>query len=242
LLENPALEIIPQTYIFAAKAAPSYQMAKQIIRLIYCLGEDIKKHPVISEKLSVVFLEDYSVSLAEKIVPASEVSQQISLAGKEASGTGNMKLMINGAVTIGTMDGANIEILEAAGKENMFIFGMTEKEVDALWAAGYDPDDYYVRNENLIKVIVSLNNGFNGVSFSHLTKYLLSGDYMADPFMCLADFADYYKVHTKMDQMYKDVLKWNKMSLNNIASAGIFAADRSIREYADNIWDIKPLD
>ncbi|MCL2774882.1 MAG: glycogen/starch/alpha-glucan phosphorylase [Oscillospiraceae bacterium] len=242
LLENPNLKITPQTYIFAAKAAPSYQMAKQIIKLIYCLGEDIKKHPAVNAKLNVVFLENYSVSLAEKIMPASEVSQQISLAGKEASGTGNMKLMINGAVTIGTMDGANIEILEAVGKENIFIFGMTAKEVDALWAAGYDPDDYYVRNEKLIKVIVSLNNGFNGVSFSHITKYLLSGDYIADPFMCLADFADYYRVHTQLDYAYNDIFKWNRMSLNNIASAGIFASDRCIKEYAENIWHVKPLE
>ena len=243
LLENPYLDITPQTYIFAAKAAPSYLMAKQIIKLIYCLGEDIKKHPVpiIREKLSVVFLEDYSVSLAEKIMPASEVSQQISLAGKEASGTGNMKLMINGAVTIGTMDGANIEILEAVGKENIFIFGMTAKEVDELWAAHYDPDDYYVRNEKLMKIIVALNKGFNGVSFSHITQYLLSGNYVADPFMCLADFADYCKVHDKLNETYKDALKWNKISLNNIASAGIFAADRSIKEYAENIWHTEPM-
>ena len=241
LLENPNLNITPQTYIFAAKAAPSYQMAKQIIKLIYCLGEDIKKHPVIKDKLSVVFLEDYSVSLAEKIIPASEVSQQISLAGKEASGTGNMKLMINGAVTIGTMDGANIEILDAVGKENIFIFGMTAKEVDALWAAKYDPDDFYVRNEKLMKVVVSLNNGFNGVSFNHITQYLLSGNYVADPFMCLADFSDYYRVHENLNTAYNNPIRWNKMSLNNIASAGIFSSDRSIREYAENIWDIVPL-
>ena len=241
LLENPNLDITPQTYIFAAKAAPSYLMAKQIIKLIYCLGEDIKKHPVIRDKLSVVFLEDYSVSLAERIMPASEVSQQISLAGKEASGTGNMKLMINGAVTIGTMDGANIEIFEAVGKDNIFIFGMTAKEVDDLWAAKYDPDDYYVRNARLMKVVVSLNNGFNGTSFDHITQYLLSGNYIADPFMCLADFNDYYKAHDELNAAYKDTLRWNRMSLHNIASSGVFAADRSIKEYAENIWGIEPV-
>ena len=241
LLENPKLDITPQTYIFAAKAAPSYFMAKQIIKLIYCLGEDIKKHPGIRDKLNVVFLEDYSVSLAERIMPASEVSQQISQAGKEASGTGNMKLMINGAVTIGTMDGANIEIFDAVGNENIFIFGMSAEEVDALWAAKYDPDDYYVRNEILMKVIVSLNNGFNGVPFDQITQYLLSGNYVADPFMCLADFSDYYRVHGKLDEAYKNRSKWNRMSLHNIASAGIFAADRSIKEYAENIWGINPM-
>jgi len=235
------MDIIPQTYIFAAKAAPSYMMAKQIIRLIYCLGEDIKKHSVISEKLDVVFLEDYSVSLAEKIMPASEVSQQISLAGQEASGTGNMKLMINGALTIGTMDGANIEIFEAVGPENIFIFGLGVDEVNALRASMYDPDDYYVRNERLMKVIVSLNNGFNGVTFDHITQYLLSGHYIADPFMCLADFNDYYAAHERLNEAYRDPMRWNRMSLHNIASAGIFAADRSIIEYAENIWGIDPL-
>ncbi|MCL2096864.1 MAG: glycogen/starch/alpha-glucan phosphorylase [Oscillospiraceae bacterium] len=242
LLENPEADILPQTYIFAAKAAPSYHMAKQIIKLIYCLGEDIKKQPkIIRDKLSVVFLEDYSVSLAEQIMPASEVSQQISLAGKEASGTGNMKLMVNGAVTIGTLDGANIEISEAVGEDNIFIFGMTAEEVDALWAAKYDPDDYYVRNEKLMKVIASLNGGFNGVSFNHITQYLLAADYIADPFMCLADFKDYCLAHDKLDEAYGDSLRWNKMSLHNIASAGVFAADRSIKEYAENIWDIHSL-
>jgi starch phosphorylase len=231
----------PQTFIFAAKAAPSYQIAKSWINLIYCIGEDIKKHPKINEKLNVVFLENYSVTLAEKIIPASDVSQQISLAGKEASGTGNMKLMLNGAVTIGTLDGANIEMLEAVGKENMFIFGLTASEVVALGASGYDPDDYYVRNERLMKVVVALNNGFNGVQFGHITRYLLSGDYIADPFMCLADFADYCKVHSELDNARADKMRWSAMSLHNIASAGIFAADRSIRDYANNIWHAKPL-
>ena len=240
LLENPSMDILPQTYIFAAKAAPSYLPAKNIIKLIYCLGEDIKKHPVIRDKLSVVFLEDYSVSLAEKIMPAGEVSQQISLAGQEASGTGNMKLMINGAMTIGTMDGANIEIFDAVGKNNIYIFGLTVDEVNALRTSKYDPDDYYVRNEKLIKVIISLNNGFNGVSFSHITHYLLGG-YAPDFYMCFADFNDYYKTHERLNEDYKDILKWNKMSLHNIASAGIFAADRSIKEYCKNIWNVTPL-
>jgi starch phosphorylase len=241
LLEEPNLEILPQTYIFAAKAAPSYHMAKQIIKLIYCLGEDIKKHPAIKDKLSVVFLEDYSVSLAEMIIPASEVSQQISLAGKEASGTGNMKLMINGAVTIGTMDGANIEILEAVGAENIFIFGMTAKEAEELWAAHYNPNDYYMKNEKLIKIMKALNAGFDGVSFEHITNYLLSGNFASDPFLCLADFKSYMSTHGLIEAAYKDFLKWNRMSLANIASAGIFSADRSIKEYAENIWDVTPL-
>ena len=242
LRENPNLDIVPETYIFASKAAASYQIAKQTIKLIYCLGEDIKKHPVIRDKLSVVFLEDYSVSLAERIMPASEVSQQISLAGQEASGTGNMKLMINGALTIGTLDGANVEISEAVGEDNIFIFGMTVKQVEDLWAANYDPDDFYVRNDKLAKVVVALNNGFNDVSFNDITQYLLTGNYQVpDPYMCLADFEDYYRVHKKLDDAYKDKRLWNNMSLMNIASAGIFAADRCIEEYATKIWKIAPL-
>ena len=242
LLENPELGILPQTYIFAAKAAPGYQLAKQIIKLIYCLGEDIKKHAGLKDKLSVVFLEDYSVSLAEKIIPAGEVSQQISLAGKEASGTGNMKLMINGAVTIGTPDGANIEILEAVGAENIFIFGMTAKEAEELWVSRYDPNYYCAKDKKLPKVMNALNSGFDGVSFENITGYLLSGDFAPDPFMCLADFGSYSRAHALLEAAYEDRLKWNRMSLNNIASAGIFSADRSIKEYAENIWDVKPLD
>jgi starch phosphorylase len=241
LLENPNLDITPQTFIFAAKAATSYEIAKNIIRLIYCLGEDIRKHPVIRDKLNVVFLEDYSVSLAEKIIPAGDVSQQISLAGQEASGTSTMKLMLNGAVTIGTMDGANVEIFEAVGRENIFIFGLTADEVVKHVSEGYDPDYYYVRNDKLAKIVIALNNGFNGVSFNNITRYLLSGDYVADPFMCLADFDDYCKVHAELDETYKKPLLWNKISLYNTASAGIFAADRSITEYAENIWNVKPL-
>ena len=242
LKENPHLDVVPETYIFSAKAASSYQDAKQVIKLIYCLGEDIKKHPIIRDKLSVVFLENYSVSLAERIMPASEVSQQISLAGKEASGTGNMKLMINGALTIGTMDGANVEIREAVGDDNIFIFGLTEKQVEDLYAANYDSDDYYIRNEKLAKVVVALNEGFNGVSFNDITQYLLTGNYrMPDPYMCFADFDDYYKVHARLDESYRDKQLWNRMSLMNIASAGIFASDRSIEDYATKIWKIDPL-
>jgi starch phosphorylase len=241
LLENPSLDIEPQTFIFAAKAAPSYQIAKNWINLIYNIGEELRKNPKMNEKLNVVFLENYSVSLAEKIMPASDVSQQISLAGKEASGTGNMKLMINGALTIGTLDGANIEMLEAAGTDNMFIFGLNASEVVAMLARGYDPDEYYVRNEKLIKIILALNNGFNGVPFGSITRYLLSGEYIADPFMCLADFDDYCKVHDELDKAHLDTLRWSKMSLHNIASAGIFAADRSIRDYANNIWKAQTL-
>lgn len=241
LLENPNMDITPQTFIFAAKAAPSYYMAKRVINLIWCLGKEIEKHPAISQKIRILFVENYSVSLAEMIMPASDISQQISLAGKEASGTGNMKLMINGAVTLGTMDGANVEIHDAVGPENIFIFGMNEKEVETLWNQGYSPNSYYVKNDLLHAVVDSLVPGFNGTSFDDLHQYLLSGNGIPDPYMCLADFGDYCRVHELADRAYRDREAWNRMSLINIAQAGHFAADRSVKEYADKIWHIKPV-
>ncbi len=241
LKENPNKPMIPKTFIFGAKAAPGYYFAKQIIKLICALSEDIKKDPVISKKLSVVYMEDYCVSMAEKLMPASEISEQISQAGKEASGTGNMKFMINGALTIGTLDGANVEMQEACGKDNIFIFGLTAKEVDDLWNRGYDASYFYKSNIKLQKVIESLNHGFNGQTFEDIAKYLLTGSPVADPYMCLADFGAYSDIHAKADKVYKNKLDWAKKSLMNIASSGRFASDRSIREYAENIWNLKRI-
>ena len=241
LKENPDMPMQPKTFIFGAKAAPGYYFAKQIIKLICCLSEDIKKHPKINEKLNVVYLEDYCVSMAEKLMPATEISEQISQAGKEASGTGNMKFMINGALTIGTLDGANVEMQQACGKDNIFIFGLTAEEVDRKWAQGYNSSIYYTNNIKLEKVINALNVGFNGQSFSDISHYLLTGSSVADPYMCLADFGSFCDVHDKADKVYKNKLEWAKKSLNNIATAGIFASDRSIREYADNIWGLKRI-
>ena len=241
LKENPDMPMQPKTFIFGAKAAPGYYFAKQIIKLICCLSEDIKKHPKINEKLNVVYMEDYCVSMAEKLMPATEISEQISQAGKEASGTGNMKFMINGALTIGTLDGANVEMQQACGKDNIFIFGLTAEEVDRKWAQGYNSSIYYTNNIKLEKVINALNVGFNGQSFSDISHYLLTGSSVADPYMCLADFGSFCDVHDKADKVYKNKLEWAKKSLNNIATAGIFASDRSIREYADNIWGLKRI-
>lgn len=243
LKENPDLEMQPQTFLFGAKAAPGYYMAKEIIRLICCIANDIEKHPKLREKLHVVFLEDYRVSLAEILIPSAEISEQISLAGKEASGTGCMKLMINGALTIGTLDGANIEMLAAAGNDNMFIFGLNANEVENLWATGYSAAAYYQNNERLKKIVDYLNIGFDGESFSDIATYLLQGmgHGIADPFMCLADFESYRLAHEKALAAYKDPNVWNKMSAMNIAGSGYFAADRSVREYADNIWNLKPV-
>ncbi|MBE5734087.1 MAG: glycogen/starch/alpha-glucan phosphorylase [Clostridiales bacterium] len=241
LKENPDMPFEPKTFIFGAKAAPGYYFAKQIIKLICCLSADIKKNTKINQKLNVVYMEDYCVSMAEKLMPATEISEQISQAGKEASGTGNMKFMINGALTIGTLDGANVEMREACGDDNIFIFGLTTEDVETLWRQGYNSSVYYSNNKKLEKVISALNQGFNGQSFSDIANYLLTGSPIADPYMCLADFGSFCDVHAKADGVYKDKLLWAKKSLNNIATAGIFASDRSIREYADRIWGLKRI-
>lgn len=240
LQENPDMDITPQTFIFAAKAASGYQMAKQIIKLICYVAEDIRKNPKVSQKLSVVYLEDYDVTMSESLMPASEISEQISLAGKEASGTGNMKFMINGALTIGTLDGANVEMSQIVGDDNIFIFGLKSEEVDDIWNKGYSPSSYYHQDWRLRRIIEALIKGFNGQSFSDIAGYLLTQTPVADPYMCMADFESYQTTQIAMKNVYKnDRMKWAKMSLNNIAGAGYFAADRSIREYAENIWHLK---
>ena len=241
LKENPKLDVEPKTFIFGAKAAPGYYFAKEIIKLICYISEDIKKRPEINKKLNVVYMEDYCVTMAEKLMPATEVSEQISQAGKEASGTGNMKFMINGALTVGTLDGANVEMQQVVGKDNIFIFGLTAEEVETLWKRGYNATTYYSDNTRLEKVVESLTHGFNGQSFVSIANYLVKGSPVADPYMCMADFGAFHDAHEKVDKTYKNKEKWAKMSLMNIASAGIFAADRSIREYADNIWGLKRI-
>ena len=241
LKNNPDADITPTTFIFAAKAAPGYYTAKDIIRLICYIAADIEKNPKIREKLRVVFLENYNVTLAEHLMPAAEISEQISLAGKEASGTGNMKFMINGALTIGTLDGANVEMTEQVGRDNIYIFGHTAPEVEELWHKGYASSYYYNRNPDLKAAVDYLQTGFNGRSFSDIANYLLYSFGVSDPFMCLADFDFYVEARQRMFKDYKDREKWNRMAANNIAGAGFFAADRSIKEYADNIWNLKPV-
>ncbi len=242
LKEDPDLDVVPKTYIFGAKAAAGYDMAKQIIKLICFLAEDIRKNPKISEKLNVIYMENYNVTMSEKLMPASEISEQISLAGKEASGTGNMKFMINGALTIGTLDGANVEMCERVGADNIFIFGLKSDEVKQLWSSGYNSSVYYNQNYAMRQIIESLIVGFNGCSFADIANYLLRNAPVADPYMCLADFDSYVKTQTAMTELYRtDKLAWNRKSLNNIAAAGYFSADRSVREYATRIWNLKPL-
>ena len=242
LKDNPDAPIQPKTYIFAAKAAAGYYMAKKIIKLICFLAEDIRKNPKIAAKLNVVYMEDYNVTMSEKLMPASEISEQISLAGKEASGTGNMKFMINGALTIGTLDGANVEMSEKVGLDNIYIFGLKADEVSEIWRNGYSASVYYNNDPNLRKIIEALIIGFNGESFADIANYLLTGSPIADPYMCMADYESYVATQNELSRLYaSDKHAWNQKSLRNIAAAGYFAADRSIKEYAENIWNLKAL-
>ncbi len=239
LKANPDLDIVPRTFIFGAKAASSYFMAKQIIRLICCMGDLINNDKSIKDKIKIVFVENYRVSLAEIIMPASDVSEQISIAGKEASGTGNMKFMISGAVTMGTMDGANVEIHERVGDENIFIFGMFADEVERLYCDGYNPTNYYNTDRRIKNIIDMLRNGINNVTFSEIADSLTIGrGSQADPYMCLADFSSYVDAQDRLNAAYLDKYRWGRMSLVNIAKAGFFAADRSVEEYATRIWNL----
>ena len=240
LKANPDLDIVPRTYIFGAKAASSYYMAKQIIRLICTIGEVVNNDPDIKGKLKVVFLENYRVSLAEIIMPASDVSEQISIAGKEASGTGNMKFMINGAVTIGTMDGANVEIHERVGDENIFIFGMLADEVARLYKEGYHPSTFYATDKRIKAIVDQMRVGIGDVSFNEIADALVLGrGGQADPYMCLADFASYCDAQSRLNDAYLDKYRWGRMSLVNIAKAGFFASDRAVEEYAKRIWNLE---
>lgn len=242
LKENPDMSMQPKTYIFAAKAAAGYYMAKKIIKLICYLAEDIRKNPKIAEKLNVVYMEDYNVTMSEYLMPASEISEQISLAGKEASGTGNMKFMINGALTIGTLDGANVEMSEKVGLDNIYIFGLKADEVSEIWRNGYSASVYYNSDPMLRKVVEALIIGFNGESFADIANYLLTGSPIADPYMCMADYQSYLATQNELSKLYAtDKRTWNQKSLRNIAAAGYFSADRSITEYAENIWNLKAL-
>ena len=228
LKENPNADFIPKTYIFGAKAAPGYYMAKQMIRMICKLGDLINNDPAVRDKLRVVYLEEYCVSLSEHLMPAAEVSEQISLAGTEASGTGNMKFMLNGAITLGTLDGANVEIADAAGKENELIFGMLTPEVNNLKQVGYHPNAFIMGDDVANSALNFLERGWNGENFHEVTENLRS----SDPYMVMADFKDYRRAQADLQKLYGDREKWAQMSLKNTANSGIFSADRSVLDYA----------
>lgn len=234
LRENPDLDLTPRTFIFGAKAAPGYYLAKQIIRLVCVLQKEIEKDPILRQKLRIVYLENYSVSLSELLTPACDVSEQISLAGTEASGTGNMKLMLGGAVTLGTYDGANVEICDAVGEENMVIFGMRTEQVKERKQLGYFPGEYYESNPVIRDLIDTLYQGIDGNRFPEIADSLKN----SDPYMVLADFDAYLKAQQKIQQLYRDQALWQRMSLLNIARSGIFCADRAVEEYAKNIWHL----
>jgi len=239
ILQHPDKEVQPRVFIFAAKAAPGYDLAKCIIKAINAVAAKINHDSRVGDKLKVVFLPNYRVSLAQRIIPAADISEQISTAGKEASGTGNMKLSLNGALTIGTLDGANVEIMEEVGKENIFIFGLTVDEVEALWARGYHPHEYYQADEELRAVIDWAGSNYftpdEPGALAPLKRSLLEG---GDPFLCLPDFRSYSDAHVKVDHAYHDQAHWAHMAILNTARVGKFSSDRTIHEYAREIWNL----
>ena len=237
LKANPNADFVPKTYIFGAKAAPGYYMAKQMIRMICKLGDLINNDPAVRDKLRVVYLEEYCVSLSEHLMPAAEVSEQISLAGTEASGTGNMKFMLNGAITLGTLDGANVEIADAAGKENELIFGMLTPEVNNLKQVGYHPNAFITGDDVANYTLNFLERGWNGENFHEVTENLRT----SDPYMVMADFKDYRRAQADLQKLYGDREKWAQMSLKNTANSGIFSADRAVLDYARDIWYASPV-
>ena len=236
--ENPDIKVTPQVFFFAGKAASGYAMAKRIIQLINCLAEEVENDPLLRSKLQVVFIENYSVTVSEILMPATEVTEQISLAGREASGTGNMKAVLNGALMMCTSDGANIEISDECSHENAFEFGLTSDEVDKIKSRGYNATEYYIASERVRSVLDKMNTGIGGESFADLVSYLLGHSNYKDSYMCLADFDAYIDAYEKMDKVYSDREFWNKKVLHCISSMGQFSSDRAIQEYVDKIWHL----
>jgi starch phosphorylase len=240
--EDRSYDPVPRAYLFGGKAAPGYALAKWIIKLANSVGEVVNRDVDVKGRITVAFLKNYRVSLAERIFPASEVSEQISTAGKEASGTGNMKFAMNGALTIGTLDGANVEIREEVGAENFFLFGLTVEQVAALRKRGYDPWEYYRNDRRLKAVIDAVSSGLfspgEPALFRPVVESLLNG---GDPYLVLADFAAYCAAQDEVDKAYRDPERWTRMAILNVARTGKFSSDRTIREYAEEIWRVRPV-
>ncbi len=241
LKHDRAAEIVPRTFIFGGKAAPGYFMAKLIIKLINSVGEVLNNDPDVGDRLKVVFLPNYNVKQAQWIYPAGDLSEQISTAGYEASGTSNMKFALNGALTIGTLDGANIEIRQAVGEDNFFLFGLTAEEVRAKRAAGYHPWDYYESNPSLREAIDQINSGHFSRGDTSLFKPLVDSLMKYDPYLAFADYQAYVQSQEQISQAYKDGANWTRMSIRNTARMGKFSSDRAIREYCEKIWNAKPV-
>jgi starch phosphorylase len=242
LVADPSYDMLPRTFIFAAKAAPGYAMAKLIIRLIHGVADVVNNNPRIKDKLRVVFLPDYRVSLAERIIPASNVSEQISLAGTEASGTGNMKMMLNGALTLGTFDGANVEINEEVGDENMFLFGLRAEDVRVMRPTYSSRHIYHTDPEIRLAIDMIRRNVFCLLTPGLLDPIVQSLLDFNDHYMLLADLRDYMETQDQVDALYRDPLAWDRKALINVARAGRFSSDRTIREYARDIWHVSPID
>ena len=246
--DNPNMDYVPRTFLFGAKAAPGYSRAKQIIRLIHAVADMVNNDPAVNDKMKVVFIQDYKVTVAEILMPAANLSEQISTAGREASGTGNMKFMINGAITIGTLDGANVEICEQVGKENMFLFGMLTEEVNTLLRHGYNAMQFYQNNSWINRVVSAIQNGVgrpgHEIAFPDIANSLLFNNTgnVADPYLVLADFEDYCRAQREADRVFRNKDEWNKKAVINVAQAGIFAADRSVLDYDERIWHLTHLD
>lgn len=241
--ENPDLDVVPRTVVFGGKAAPGYAMAKMHIKLINAIGEVVNNDPQVKDKLKCIYLENYRVTLAEVMIPAANLSEQISTAGMEASGTGNMKFALNGALTIGTLDGANVEIKEEVGDENIFIFGLTVEQVEELRRSGYDPNAYYHANAELKRALDQIKSGFFSPENKHLFDPIINallheGDY----FMVLADYEDYVKEQEKVEKLYRDQDEWNRKAIINVAKVGKFSSDRTINDYNDEIWKSEKVD
>jgi starch phosphorylase len=242
LQDDPDLDIVPRVFLFGAKAAPGYWIAKQTIALINAVGRVIDNDPIVRGRLKVAFPANYNVTLAETLIPAADLSEQISLAGKEASGTGNMKLALNGALTIGTLDGANVEILKAVGEQNFFLFGLTEPEVEAIYESGYQPREYFQTNPSLRRALGAIASGKfsdgNRETFAPIVDSLLH----EDRFLALADYQSYVDAQDRVDLAYRNQPAWNRSAVLNVARSGFFSSDRSIQDYLDRIWNAAPVD